>query len=75
MPLNVEREEKMNRIKEYRDLIGLTQAELADKANCSVRAIGYYESGTKTPNANVIIRIAKALKKTVEQLYSTDEEK
>ena len=59
----------MNLIKECRTALGMTQEQLAEKAECSTRSIRNYEAGTQMPTAQTIIRIAKVLKTTVESLY------
>lgn len=48
-------------IKKYRKEKGLKQSELAEKANVSRVAIGNYERGERTPNVDIIKKIAEAL--------------
>ena len=62
-----------NKIKEYRTVLGITQEQLAERVDCSVRAIRYYEADKLRPSAITIIRIAKALNTTVEEMYSEEE--
>ena len=57
------------KVKTRRDEIGLTQEQVAEKANISIRAYKMYESGERIPRADTAILIAKALKSTVEKLF------
>ena len=61
--LNLESEWVMKNIKliEARNKIGLTQVEVAEKANITERAYQNYEAGRK-PKSDVAIRIADALR-------------
>lgn len=44
-------------IKEYRTQQGITQIQLAERINKSVRMIRHYESGTVVPSVNVLEEI------------------
>ena len=57
------------KVKEKREEIGLTQKQVAEKANISIRTYKMYESGERIPRADAAILIAKALKSTVEKLF------
>ena len=61
--LNLESEWVMKNIKliEARNKTGLTQVEVAEKANITERAYQNYEAGRK-PRSDVAIRIADALR-------------
>ena len=61
--LNLESEWVMKNIKliEARNKIGLTQVEVAEKANITERAYQNYEAGRK-PKSDVAIRIADVLR-------------
>jgi transcriptional regulator with XRE-family HTH domain len=48
-------------IKKYRKIIGLSQAALAEKINCSTTFIGNIEIKKRFPSPQYINRIAKAL--------------
>ena len=52
---------------------GLTQQELADAANITRQTMGLIEKGNYNPSLNLCIRIAKALDKTLDQLFWEDE--
>jgi transcriptional regulator with XRE-family HTH domain len=49
------------RIKEIRERIGMTQAELSEKAGLSQEHISRIENGKFTPNVKTADRIAEAL--------------
>lgn len=55
-------------IRHYREKYGITQEELADKANISRVAIGSYERGIRIPNTKFLIKISNALGVSYEQL-------
>lgn len=57
------------KLAEARNKEGLTQAEVATKADVSIRAYKLYESGERIPRADVAKLIAHALKSTVEKLF------
>ena len=52
----------------------LSQQELADKVDVTRQTIGLIEKGGYNPTLNLCIRIAKALDKTLDQLFWEDEE-
>ena len=54
----------------------LTQQELADQVQATRQTIGLIEKGKYNPSINLCIRIAKALDKTLDQLFweETDNE-
>lgn len=54
---------KFNRIKTFREAIGLSQKELAENSNCSISAIGNYEIFYRYPQPQIQINIYNALKK------------
>lgn len=49
------------RIRAFRKLKGLTQAELADRLGVSIGILGAVERGTRVPDEKLISNIAKAL--------------
>lgn len=49
------------RLKELRKLAGLTQAQLAEKAGVSAKAIAQFEQGDRLPAWDSITKIADAL--------------
>ena len=51
----------------------LTQQELAEMAGATRQTIGLIEKGNYNPTLNLCIRIAKALDKTLDQLFWEDD--
>lgn len=58
-------------LKERREKLGYTQEQVAEKAGISLRAYKMYESGERIPRADVMARIAKVLRTSVERLLKT----
>jgi putative transcriptional regulator len=52
---------------------GLSQQDLADKVHATRQTIGLIESGSFNPSLGLCIRIAKALGKTLDQLFWEEE--
>ena len=48
-------------IRYYREKTGYSQKELAEKVHMSVRTIGHYETGTRSPSIEVMKQLAKVL--------------
>ena len=62
-------ERLVNRIKERRTELGLTQAELADQVGVTRKTVNTVENGVFTPSALLAIKLAAALGFSVEQLF------
>ena len=60
------------RIKFFREEAGLTQNQLAERADISREAIGNYEKGRRTPPVDIAQRIAAALNMSVDDLLYPD---
>ena len=58
-----------NRIKERRTELGLTQAELAEQVGVTRKTVNTVENGVFSPSALLAIKLADALKLSVEQLF------
>lgn len=56
------------RIKEYRVARGLTQSDLANKADITRIALGNYERGQRIPTIDIFARIAMALNVSIDEL-------
>lgn len=56
-------------LKETRIEAGLTQADIAQKAQISTMSYKRYEYGERVPDARTATLIAKALNSTVEKLW------
>lgn len=55
---------KQNRIKK-----GLTQVQVAERAQLSERGYQYIEAGKRVPSVYIALKIAKTLNTTVEELF------
>ena len=58
----------MNRIKKFREELNLTQQDLADKLNCSKSVIGLYESETRKPSLEVLIKLSNIFNCSIDYL-------
>ena len=58
-----------NRLKEERERLALTQAELAARVGVSRKTINTVENRVFTPSAMLAIKLAQALDLSVEQLF------
>lgn len=56
------------RIKKFRNEMGLTQEELAEKVGVSRVYIGYVEQGRNSPSLEILEKIAKSLKVKISDL-------
>jgi len=54
---------------------GFSQQELADRVEATRQTLGLIEAGKYNPTLNLCIKIAKALDKTLDQLFWPEEEK
>lgn len=64
-----------NKIKEFRQKIGLTQEELAEKVGVRRETIVFLEQGKYNPSLRLAHNTAKALKARIDELFIFDEEK
>ena len=64
-----------NRIREYRQLRGMTQQELAELVDVSSRTIISLEKGQYIPSLMLAYRISLVFETTVEDLYCLQENK
>lgn len=58
------------KLRAARDLSGMTQEQIAKKAHISKTHYQYIEYNQKEPGVRTAIRIARALKTTVEKIFS-----
>lgn len=58
----------MNLIKEKREEVGLTQKELAEKVNKSLRTIQAIEQGRRKPGRVLTLKLFKILKIPISQI-------
>lgn len=59
----------VNRLKDKRGELGLTQAELAEQVGVTRKTVNTVENGVFTPSATLAIKLAHALGLTVEELF------
>ncbi len=62
-------ERLINRLREERARLSLTQADLAEKVGVSRKTINTVENGVFIPSTVLALRLAKALGTTVESLF------
>lgn len=55
-------------VKALRKKLGMTQTELAEKVSITQSAVSMYEAETAAPNPVTLVKLAKALNVTVEEL-------
>lgn len=60
-----------NRIEEARSVLGLSRNELASLTGVHYQTIGYIERGEYNPSLSLALRLAKALKVEVSEIFST----
>lgn len=61
------------RLREMRLKRGYTQQRLADTLDIALRSYQCYETGTRTPNYTLLIRIADTLNVSLDYLLGRDE--
>ena len=62
------------RIKNLREQKGMTQKNLADRANITVATLSRYENNQRTPMSDIIVKIARALGTSTDYLLTGDGE-
>jgi putative transcriptional regulator len=62
-----------NRLREVRTRMNLTQADLATRVGVSRKTINTVENGVFIPSTVLALRLAKALRTTVESLFQLPE--
>lgn len=60
----------VRKLEEERKAQGLSRRELALRANVTENSIYRYEKGLRVPTAEILLRIAKALKCSAEDLFN-----
>ncbi len=64
-----------NRLEAIRSNAGITRQQLADAVDVHYQTIGYIERNEYSPSLVLALRIAKALNKKVEQIFSLEGDK
>ncbi|MBL4828259.1 MAG: helix-turn-helix transcriptional regulator [Spongiibacteraceae bacterium] len=64
-----------NRLIELRKLRGLTQQALADNVGLHVNQIKRYEAGTAQPTLETLVKLARSLHTTLDELVFNEEER
>ncbi len=59
-----------NRVNEYRNKIGLTQEQLAEKAGVTRQTIIAIEKGNYTPSVLLALKLAKIFGVAIEKIFS-----
>lgn len=59
-------------VREARTAVGLTQAQMAQKVDVSRQTIISIERGDYAPSVYLALKIARAVNRTVEQLFPLD---
>jgi transcriptional regulator with XRE-family HTH domain len=65
----------VNRVITLRNARGLTQQALADAIDLHVNQIKRYEAGTAQPTLETLVRLAKALHVTLDELVFNDDDR
>ncbi len=60
----------INKVKEFRTELGLTQEDLAEKVGVTRQTIISIEKGVYAPSVTLAILLCRSLKKEVEQVFS-----
>ncbi|MCK8600146.1 helix-turn-helix domain-containing protein [Desulfoferrobacter suflitae] len=63
------------RIRKLREQLGLTQTQLAEKANLSVKHLGEFERGRGNPTFATIENLAEALHVSPVEMFAYDQER
>lgn len=58
----------MNKIKNLREELNLTQQELADKLNCSKSVIGLYENESRKPSLEILVKLSEIFDCSIDYL-------
>ena len=61
-----------NKIKLFRERLGISQAVLAEKLNVSQSTVAMWETGDNVPKTNMLPELAKALDCTIDDLFKDD---
>lgn len=60
---------EINRLREYREMLNLSQSEVGKLMDLNCRTISAYEVGNRMPNLATILKFCKLYKAKPEDLY------
>ena len=63
----------MNKIREYRELYGLSQEELARRLGIDRSSVAKWESGCNKPTLNHLLELSKIFRCTIDDLIGLNE--
>ena len=63
---------QMNRIKHFRELMNITQQELADRLGTSVRNIRRWENEESSPDVIMALKLSKVLGQNIEDIFKIE---
>lgn len=69
----MDKESLANRLKAYRKMFKISQAELAEKVGCDQTSISAWERGRSVPNADILIEISDKLGLSMSELCGFDD--
>ncbi len=64
----------MNRIKDLRNSLGLTQKNIADKLGCNQTAVGKYEREELEPNIEVLCKLADIFNCSIDYIVCREDD-
>ena len=67
-------ERLLSKLKDRRTELGLTQAELAERVGVTRKTVNTVENGVFVPSTILALKLAKALDRSVEELFSVIED-
>ena len=74
VPRTTTTDELSNRVRHYRRLRELTQADLAKAVEVSRQTVVSIEAGDYSPSVHLALRVASTLETTVEALFGNEEQ-
>ncbi len=70
MTIEEHQKKVINRLREEREKLGLSQLELAMRANISQNMVNYIETGKRTPSLDTFLKICHALNVNPASLFA-----
>jgi DNA-binding XRE family transcriptional regulator len=63
-----------NKIKQFREKLGISQAALSKKLDVSQSTVAMWETGENVPKTNTLPELAKALNCSIDDLFEDKED-